>query len=133
MSVWSPTGSRLGFTTVQVTGAGGWYEGFLSQPVPVTAGAVYGASYDGPNGFPMKYRDTWPRQARNAQGALMVEGQQPLHRCMLLRCSCCLLERLLTRARGSGLRGEYNVGRNRPRWQYLTSNFFCDIIFRPSS
>jgi hypothetical protein len=49
-SVWSSTGTRLATATFVSESSSGWQTAYFAQPVPVTAGTTYVASYFAPRG-----------------------------------------------------------------------------------
>jgi hypothetical protein len=109
-SLWSSTGTRLATATFTGETATGWQQVTFAQPVAVTAGTTYVASYHAPNGG---YATTSRYFASTGAGTGPV------------------------RALKSGVDGgngvyRYGSGGVAPASSYNASNYWVDVVFTAS-
>jgi hypothetical protein len=103
-NLWGPDGTKLAEATFTGETATGWQQVTFSQPVTVTAGAVYTASYYAPNG----------RYAADEGGLAQQAGTGPVK---------ALADN------ESGGNGVYKYGTGRPDQTWNSSNYWVDVLF----
>ena len=108
-SLWDTTGTRLATVTFTGETATGWQEATLAQPVAVTAGTTYIASYHAPQG---RYAANGGYFASGGTGTAPV------------------------RALGNGVEGGngiYRYGASAyPNQSFNSTNYWVDVVFVPS-
>ena len=100
-SLWSSTGQLLGSVTFTAESAGGWQQANFSSSIPVTAGAIYTASYFAPDGG----------YAVDSGGLSSAVTNGPLT------------------ARASGGVYAYGSSSEMPTSSYKSSNYWVDVSF----
>ncbi|HOZ57363.1 MAG TPA: DUF4082 domain-containing protein [Nakamurella multipartita] len=101
--IWGPNGQALASVTFTNEATSGWQQAELSEPVAVTAGAKYTASYRAPNG-------------RYAADVDALSPSRP-------RVSNAL----------TATQGVYSYGDGVPTSTWRNANYYVDVLFNPSS
>ncbi len=106
-NLWAPDGTRLATATFTGETATGWQTVTFASPVPVTAGAIYIASYHTPSGH----------NAVTSQGLAYIFDHVPLH----------------TVADTESPNGVYAMGASSsfPGNSYNATNYWVDVLFAP--
>jgi hypothetical protein len=107
-ALWDSTGKLLASATFTNETASGWQYVLFSQPVPVTAGVTYVASYFAPNG----------RYSVNSSGLSSAFSNPPLQAV----------------AAGTSPNGVFTYGSSSafPNSSYNSSNYWVDVLFSTS-
>jgi hypothetical protein len=109
-SLWSSTGTLLASATFTSESASGWQQVTFSEPVPITAGTTYVASYLAPNGH---------YSASSAAFSSAGVSNPPLQ----------------ALANGTSPNGvyEYATSPTFPNSSYNAANYWVDVLFAPGS
>lgn len=104
-SLWSAAGTRLATATFTAESASGWQQALFSDPVPVSAGTTYVASYFAPTGRYSVSDNYFTSPVTNGPLTALANG-------------------------ADGPNGVYRVGGTGfPNQQYQSSNYWVDVVF----
>lgn len=109
-NLWSATGTLLATTNFGSETASGWQQAIFQQPVPVTAGTVYVASYHTPTGF--YSGDSNYFSTAHVSGVLSAPATGPVG--------------------GNGLYA-YGAASSFPTSSYNATNYWVDVLFQQTS
>ncbi|MFL6072113.1 MAG: DUF4082 domain-containing protein [Mycobacteriales bacterium] len=107
--LWTNTGTSLAQATFTNESSAGWQQVLFSNPVAVTAGTTYVASYTAPNGH-YAYDDSYFAVDNVSRGPLVALGDGV-----------------------GGANGVYKYGGGFPASSYLSSNYWVDVVYDTSA
>jgi hypothetical protein len=105
-SLWTATGQRLASVTFTNETASGWQQASFAQPVPITAGTTYIASYHAPGGRYSIDTNYFTAPVRNGPLEALADGAQG----------------------GNGVY-EYGAAGSFPSNSWNRSNYWVDVVF----